>query len=332
MIERLLAGAVAVPFVLGTAVAPSDRGQVELTFRDPEIIESSGLVVRDGLVLTVNDSGDTGRVFAVDPATGETVGVTHWSEEPFDVEALAPGPDDTGPDTTVWVGDIGDNAVARDSISVTRVPVGRGERTVDEESYDLVYPRGPANAETLLAHPGTGRLYVATKDVFGGELFEAPEQLTADEPNRLRPLGHVLSMATDGAFFPDGKHLILRDYSRAVVYTFPGLVEIASFKLPSQEQGEGIAVEADGTVHVSTEGQYTDLLRVRLPEDVRRAVAATSPSPSASPAPSPGGTHSREGEELPEVLDTERPAWPWVLTGLAGLAAVGVLIRSLRRR
>lgn len=323
MLDRLLAAAVAVPFVLGTAAAPSDRGQVELTFRDPDIIESSGLVVRDGLVLTVNDSGDTGRVFVVDPATGETVGVTHWSDEPFDVEALAPGPD-----TTVWVGDIGDNAEARDSISVTRVPVGRGERTVDEESYELVYPHGPANAETLLAHPRTGRLYVATKDVFGGELLEAPEHLAADEPNRLRTLGHVLSIATDGAFFPDGKHLILRDYSRAVVYTFPGLVEIASFRLPSQEQGEGIAVEADGTVHTSTEGQYTDVLRVRLPEDVRRAVAALSPSPAASP----GGTHSREGEELSEVLDTERPVWPWFLTGLAGLAAIGVLIRSLRRR
>ena len=147
----------------------------------------------------------------------------------------------------VWVGDIGDNDEARDSISVTRVPVGRGERTVDEESYELVHPHGPANAETLLAHPGTGRLYVATKDVFGGELLEAPEHLAADEPNRLRPLGHVLSLATDGAFFPDGKHIVLRDYSRAVVYTFPGLVEIASFPLPSQEQGEGIAVEADGT-------------------------------------------------------------------------------------
>ncbi|HEU4811193.1 MAG TPA: hypothetical protein VFT00_03535 [Nocardioides sp.] len=323
MFDRLLAGVVAVPFLLGSAVGSSDGGQVELTFRDPEIVESSGLVVRDGLVLTVNDSGDTGRVFAVDPATGETVGVTHWSEESFDVEALAPGPDDT-----VWVGDIGDNDEARDSISVTRVPVGRGERTVDEDSYELVYPHGAANAETLLAHPGTGRLYVATKDPFGGELFEAPEVLSADEPNRLRPLGHVLSIATDGAFFPDGKHLVLRDYSRAVVYTFPGLVEIASFPLPGQQQGEGIAVEADGTVHICTEGQYTDVLQVPLPEDVRRAVAGSGPSPAASP----GGTHSREGEELPDVLDTERPAWPWLLTGLAGLAAIGVLIRSLRRR
>ena len=326
MLDRLLAGVVAVPFVLGTAAAPSEHGQVELTFRDPEIVESSGLVVRSGLVLTVNDSGDTGRVFAVDPDSGETVGVTHWSEEPFDVEALAPGPDDTGPGATVWVGDIGDNDEARESISVTRVPVGRGDRTVDEDSYELVYPHGPDNAESLLTNPVTGRLYVATKDLFGGELFEAPKHLASEKPNRLRPVGRVLSIATDGAFFPDGKHLVLRDYSRAVVYTFPGLVEIADFHLPGQEQGEGIAVATDGTVHVSTEGQYTDVLRVRLPRGVRRAVDASRPSPGASP-----GTRSREGEERPDVLDAERPAWPWLLTGLAGLAALGVLLRSLRR-
>ena len=90
----------------GTAAAPPpDEGRVVFRFQDPAIVEASGLVVQDGLFLTTNDSGDTGRVFAVDPDTGRTTGVTTWASEPQDVEALAPAGGGE-----VWVGDIGDNA------------------------------------------------------------------------------------------------------------------------------------------------------------------------------------------------------------------------------
>ena len=120
-------------------------------------------------VWTTNDSGDIGRVFTVDAATGETVGTTYWADGPRDVEALAPA----GPGR-VWVGDIGDNSGSRDSIEVTRVPVGDGDRTVDEETIDLVYPDGPRDAEALLVDPTTGRILVVTKGVFAGEVYAAP--------------------------------------------------------------------------------------------------------------------------------------------------------------
>jgi hypothetical protein len=331
MRDRLLAGAVAVPFVLALGVgAPAERGQVELTFRDPEIVESSGLVAQGGLVLTVNDSGDSGRVFVVDRATGETVGVTRWADEPVDVEALAPAGDGE-----VWVGDIGDNAGARERVSVTRVPVGRVERTDGGQSFELEYPHGGTDAEALLTDPTTGRLYVATKSIFGGRLFAAPATLAADRPNRLRAVGDVLPIVTDGAFFPDGRHLVLRDYSQAAVYTVPGLERVATFRLPAQDQGEGIAVAADGAVLVSSEGQFSQVLGVPLPDAVSRALEpAEAPASPASPSSSPSasGTTSREGEELPERTDVERPLWPWLLTGLVGAGLAAVLLRSLRPR
>jgi hypothetical protein len=331
MLDRVMAGAVVVPFLMGAASAPSHPGHVEFTFRDPAIIESSGLVVEHGLFVTTNDSGDSGRVFTVDPATGQTVGVTRWSDSPTDVEALAPA----GPGA-VWVGDIGDNSASRDSVQVTRVPVGRGDRTVDSTTYELTYPKGAVNAETLLSDPTTGRLYVASKNVFGGDLYRAPARLDATHPNRLRRVGPVLPIATDGAFLHDGRHVILRDYSRAVVYTFPGLEEVGSFRLPDQDQGEGLAVTADGAVFVSSEGQAEPVLRVPLPQDVRRVLApapAASSSASSSAAPSPGsGTFSREGRELPEQPYTDRPVWPWFLTAWVVLLALVVLLRSLRRR
>ncbi len=335
MLDRVLAAVLVVPFALGMRSSAPDQGEVELTFRDPDIVESSGLVVQDGLVLTTNDSGDTGRVFAVDPATGETVGVTRWSDEPTDVEALAPAGRGS-----VWVGDIGDNPGSRSSVQVTRVAVGRGDRSVEEPSYSLVYPDGPTDAESLLRHPVSGRLYIATKSVFGATLYKAPKRLSADAANPLKVVGGVLPIATDAAFFPDGRHLVVRDYAQAALYTFPDLEKVATFRLPTQEQGEGIAVGDDGAVFVSSEGQFSDLVRVRLPEEALAALAdpGSGPGePTASPTTpgageSSGGTYSREGIELPEQEPVDRPFWPWFLTAWIALGGIVLLMRSLRRR
>jgi hypothetical protein len=328
VLDRVLAGALAVPFLIGTAAAPSHPGRVAFTFTDPEIVESSGLVVADGLFVTTNDSGDTGRVFAVDPATGDTVGVTRWSAEPVDVEALAPAGRDA-----VWVGDIGDNTADRGSIRVARVPVGLGDATVDPPTFELTYPDGPVNAESLLSDPATGRLYVATKNVFGGRLYAAPARLSATVPNRLRPVGPVLPIATDGAFLPDGHHLVLRDYSRAVVYTFPALTEVGSFRLPDQDQGEGIAVARDGSVFVSSEGQREPVLRVTLPAQVRRALDPPAPSPAASATPSqpPRPTVTVDSQD-PSFDPADRPAWPWFLTGWVAVGGLVLLARWFGRR
>jgi hypothetical protein len=314
---RELAAALLLPLLLVSA----DDSTLELTFQDPEIIESSGLAVVGDLLVTTNDSGDEGRVFTVDP-TGETVGVTRWSEDPVDVEALAPGEG-----STVWVGDIGDNRGARDSIRVANVPVGRGDVDADATAYDLVYPDGGRDAESLLVHPGTGRLYLATKEIFGGVLYAAPEELDAQRPNLLTEVGPVMSIATDAAFFPDGRHLVVRSYEGATVYGFPSLEPVADLDLPEQDQGEGVAVTAEGDLLISTEGQYSDLLRVALPDSVAEAMA-----PQSTPASEPPDTVSREGRELPETTETVRSPWPWFLGGFVGLGIIVVLMRSLRRR
>jgi hypothetical protein len=237
----------------------------------------------------------------------------------------------------VWAGDIGDNTESRDTIQVSPVPVGPGNKDVDAPIYDLVYPDGPHNAETLMSDPTTGRLYLATKGVLGGTLYAAPAKLSADHPNELEPLGDVLPIATDGTFLPDGKHFVVRNYAVAAVYAFPSLEKVDQFRLPGQPQGEGIAVDADGTLLLSSEGVHTDVLRVPLPP-TPGATPTVSPtmSPTTSPTTSPTGsptphTESREDSELPSATQTERPAWPWFLSGLVGLGVILVLVRSLRR-
>ena len=216
----------AAPFAIGLTAAPdAPQGTTVFSFQDPAIVEASALVLRDGLYVTTNDSGDTGRVFAVD-GTGATVGVTHWSRHATDVEALAPG--GAG---HVWVGDIGDNLASRPYVTIRRVPVGRGGRTVRATSYRLSYPGGATDAETLLRNPVTGRLYVASKNVFGGTLYAVPRHLSATRTNRLVRVGNVLPVATDGAFFPrtapGGAQLHLRGGLRLAVDAEGGLLPAA---------------------------------------------------------------------------------------------------------
>lgn len=342
--DRLAAVAVAVPFLLGSVALPSpDDGEVVLRFRDPAIVESSGLVAGGGSFVTVNDSGDAGRVFVVDGSDGGTVGVTTWAADPVDVEALAPGGGGH-----VWVGDIGDNAGSRAWIQVARVPVGGGSRSVTPTVYRLRYPGGAEDAEALLRHPRTGRLYVVTKEVLGGGVYAAPRLLAPHLSNPLRRIGDAPPIVTDGAFFPDGRHLVLRDYGRAVVYSFPGLVPLADVGLPEQEQGEGIAVAPDGGVFVSSEGRAAPVFEVELPPELRRVVAGDADgSGPADPGESAGPTDSENPADATESTDpTEstasarangsrsdgRPMWPWVAASAAALAAIGVLLGARRRR
>ena len=202
---------VALPFLLGAAAGDAPTGSRQaFRFADPQIVESSGLALRGGLVVTTNDSGDSGRVFVVDPASGATVGVTSWEPDPSDVEALAPA----GPGH-VWVADTGDNRQVRDSVEVLRVPVGRGDVTVTPTAFELVYPDGPRDAEALVSHPVTGRLHVITKGVFGGTVYAAPARLDPHGPNRLEEVADAPGIVTDATFLPGGGGVVMRTYSRA---------------------------------------------------------------------------------------------------------------------
>lgn len=304
------------------SVAAAGNPEPDFRFQDPAIVESSGLALVDGLVVTVNDSGDEPRVFTVDPATGQTVGVTRWAGEATDVEALAPAGDGE-----VWVADIGDNDAERDTVTALRVPVGPGDRDVEVPAYRLRYPDGPRDAEALLAHPGTGRLLVVSKGLLGGEAYLAPRTLAADRVNRLRPLGPVMPLVTGGEFFPDGRHLVLRDYSRAVVHTWPGLEQVGQLALPRQQQGEAIAVTDDGRFLVSTEGPRSPVHSVAPTRQLREAMSPRSPTAepeAAEPEPPREQDPDTDAEGLADWLQ-------WLLVGVLAGALV-LLVRALRPR
>jgi len=312
--ERIGLGLLVAPFVVGgivgTSAAGPDGGHEVCAFSDPEITEASGLVATDGLLVTMNDSGDTARVFAVDPTTCRTVGVTRWHAAVSDDEGLAPAGRGQ-----VWVGDIGDNLGTRHSIAVAEVPVGRAERDVPGEVHTLVYPDGPHDAETLLRDPRTGRLYVVSKE-FIGHIFAAPARLRPGTNDLTELPTAVLGLATDGAFFPDGRHLVLRSYGQAAFYTWPGLERIATIDLPHQQQGEGIAVADDGRIYLSSEGVRAPVVELTLPADVQAALQGlpSKPVKRVEPAGDDGVPGGPEGWRLPILAGV-------LLAGVAGVIA-----------
>jgi hypothetical protein len=231
------------------------------------------------------------------------------------------------------VGDTGDNRQRRDDIAVYRVRPGEDDR--DAERFDLAYPDGPHDAETLLVEPRTQRVLVVSKSAFGGTVYAAPDHLSSHDtdggrPNRLRAYARVRGLVTDGAFLPDGRHVVLRTYGQAMVYTFPAFGLVGTVRLPAQPQGEGISVGADGRVLVSSEGVHSDVLQVSLP---RSLTAPRAPAASPSPPPLPTDRSATADGAGPGDGGGSRTGWDWVGVGLVtvGIAGLGYLTLAATR-
>lgn len=316
---------------------------LSFTFTDPAIDESSGLVDFGDYLVTVNDSGGDPVVFIVDPATGDTIGHTWFADAVVDPEALAPA----GPDE-VWVGDIGDNRANREHVTVYRVPTGPGEQQVQAPAYRLVYPDGPRDAESMVY--SQGHIYVISKGLFGGHMYRAPKQLDPDGLNELELVGPVAIWATDAALFPDERHILVRGYGTAAVLTFPDLVPVGVFDLPAQPQGEGVSISAEGVIRLSSEGQFSQVLTIELPEEIAAAMQPDAATDTAGAAAATAGAEAggdtsvqrdADGAQTaaPESSQTGSagstwPAWPlWVAGAAAAGSALGLgAIWGIERR
>jgi hypothetical protein len=294
------------------------------TVRDERIDENSGMVDLGDLTVVTNDSGDTGRVFVLD-RTGRTVGVTTYGDDARDVEALAPGGG-----RSVWVGDIGDNDEERDHVTVRRIGIARGDRTVTPASYRLVYPDGAHDAETLLRDPTTGRLYVATKGLLGGAVYAAPSSLHRGT-NRLTKVAPVSVFATDGSFLSDGAHVLIRGYTTLSLYSFPAFRMLGTVDLPEQPQGESLSVGPGDRIRIGTEGKDEPVLPVTLPADLAAQLAPPATA-TASPAEVDDAARPTGKDDDVDSRGADIAFWP-VLGGIA-LAGAGTVrvARSRRKR
>ncbi|CAA9375448.1 MAG: hypothetical protein AVDCRST_MAG47-1699 [uncultured Nocardioidaceae bacterium] len=252
---------------LSVTAPSSTAGSYTLDRRleDSRINESSGLArstySRDTL-FTHNDSGDSARVFAVDPSGDTRAVFTLGGVRSRDAEDIAPGPRNT-----LWLGDIGDNGRVRDDIRVYRFtePSTLSSRTVSATTYRFRYSDGRHNAEGLMVHPVSGRLYVVTKASSGAGIYAAPSTLSTSTVNRLTRVAPAPSLIKGASFSPDGSRFVLSGGPYAYVYRSIGGTPVRLEK-PPLEQGESVAVtRGGGTMVVGSEGADSPVYKLSMP-------------------------------------------------------------------
>ncbi|MFF1838348.1 WD40 repeat domain-containing protein [Streptomyces sp. NPDC058231] len=318
-----LTGAVAAP-----AAADDGTADHSFTIEDPRITESSGLAashIHPGVYWTHNDSEDGPYVYAVDSRTGKTVATITMRGvgAPRDVEAIS-----LGPDGNLYVGDIGDNLNGSwDHVWIYRFPEPKVLRnaTVRATQFDVKYADGARNAEALMVHPKTGRVYIASKNESGGGLYEGPAELGTGRTNVFRRVGKV-PWVTDGAFSPDGKELVLRSYFSARAYAFDHgrLGADHPVDAPLQGQAESVTYTADGSALMfGSEGARSEVIRVGIDDGKGGGGSAAPSQRSGGASPAADGTGGAGGSN--EVKGG-------TLLGALVLAAVGGLVFMNRRR
>ncbi|MGW1510959.1 WD40 repeat domain-containing protein [Streptomyces sp. NPDC002394] len=293
----------------------------DFTIEDPRITESSGLAAsraHPGIYWTHNDQ-DAPLIYGVDSRTGKTVATLTMAGvgTPRDMEAIA-----VGPDGDIYVGDIGDNRDGTwDHVWIYRFsePKTLKDQTVKARQYVVKYADGARNAEALMVHPKTGRVYIASKNQKGGGLYAGPEHLSSSGTNVFRRVDDV-PWVTDGAFSPDGDRLVLRGYFSAEEYAWKDgrLADQGTpIAAPFQGQAESVTYTTDGSAFMfGSEGKNSRVVRVDR----------TSGGPSEEPTRTPGGTPKPPAQATP--ADGEKGN---VTTGFLVLAGATVLVVGVKR-
>lgn len=255
---------------------------------DPAVREASGLVAsrqQENVLWVHNDSGDLPRLFALG-VDGTLRGTFSLDAAARDWEDLAIGPGPERGRDYLYLADVGDNLSQRESIQIHRTKepmVVGGDHSITASeivTFDLRYPDGAHDAETLLVDPKTGDLFIVIKTLFapGPALvyrFSAEAQRRGD--NELEAAGVVAladgDFTTGGDISPDGREILIRGYLGARLWQRTSRQTVAEalagepcdvpvIGVPDEPQGEAIGFSADGSSYYTlSEGISEEIYR-----------------------------------------------------------------------
>lgn len=197
-------------------------GAAFCSIADSRITESSGLAASNqfpGTYYTHNDSGDTARFFRFD-ASGKVLTENKLvGASAVDWEAMATAK--LRGKNYVFLGDIGDNAGKRKFIVVYRCEESTREEIKDFDRYEITYPDGPRDAETLMVHPKSGDIWIVSKVASGKSRVYWLAAPNKSGSYVMKFIGEVRvgdpipfgERATDGSISHDGKWVAIRTYT-----------------------------------------------------------------------------------------------------------------------
>lgn len=247
------------------------------------VTEASGVAAsrRNPDVLWLhNDSGADAEVHAVTPSLlGGLLGsfrLDGADAEDWEDIAVGPGPDAAR--TYLYVADTGDNGRSRSTVQIYRVPEPsvnagggpfQGRALQGVERFDLQYPDGPHDVETMMVDPLTADVYLVVKDGSGdAPVFRARAPLSAGGVTTLELVTTLqfgtppLSgdpLTTGGDVSPAGDEIAIRTYDAAFVWRRPAGMTVdealatAPCAVPQAAEGQGEALGFSA----SGDGYYT---------------------------------------------------------------------------
>ncbi len=270
--------------------APEVVGKI----KSSDVIESSGIAAsrcQSDVFWTHNDSGDGAYLFAFNKL-GDNLGT--WrvqNAENRDWEDIATWKDRNGK-CFIYIGEIGDNDLlwpehiiyrVMEPLMITGRTVSTRDNPTNIEASGVLryaYPDGDKNAETLMVHPGSGDIYVLTKQESGpagvyrlkGD-FSQSNRSTAKRIVDLSVPNIPNGLLTGGDISPDGRSVVVCDYRQAYELNLPAssddfdeiwkqkpfVIDIGKHKV-----GEAIGYSVDGSeIYATSEGRNSPIIVVR---------------------------------------------------------------------
>ncbi|MBN2191852.1 MAG: hypothetical protein JW751_03475 [Polyangiaceae bacterium] len=261
---------------------PSVFAEIQTT----ELEELSGLIAsrsQPGILYAHPDSANTTHVVAMNDEGKPLADLVFSGTFAWDCEDIATCPIDGT--SYLFLGDIGDNAARegtgtpRDDLTIYRFAEPTlsqeedvGEMDVEWDSFNLVYPDEPHDAETLMADPVTGDILIVTKEADGrSQVFRAPGTIEDGGTETLEAVATLeledSTYVTAGDISPNGDRVILRTYGSVLLFlraaTWAETFAASPIVLSSarESQGEAITFSSDGGAWFSASEGSTSIYR-----------------------------------------------------------------------